>query len=193
MLLRLFISFVLFLLSSSAVFSTNVLLKSGGVIKGRVVNQDANQMIIIDETGISRTIQKSNILKTVYKEYSEQELAAIRKEEERKLNLAKQKKETTNQTKTNDAKLPQGILTKQLALSSVDENCFFHASKVEWYWFYGNFSITNPNAWEELLPEDDRPIKVSFQSTWVDTTLTLLIGSLTTISRKTKVVEVCEF
>lgn len=99
MLLRLFISFVLFLLSSSAVFSTNVLLKSGGVIKGRVVNQDANQMIIIDETGISRTIQKSNILKTVYKEYSEQELAAIRKEEERKLNLAKQKKKLQTKPK----------------------------------------------------------------------------------------------
>ncbi|WP_425269515.1 LA_0442/LA_0875 N-terminal domain-containing protein [Leptospira jelokensis] len=60
MLLRLFIFSVFYLLSSSAVFSTNVLLKSGGVIKGRVVNQYANQLIIIDETGISRTIQKSN-------------------------------------------------------------------------------------------------------------------------------------
>lgn len=194
MLSRLFIFFILFLLSSSEVFSTNVLLKTGGVIKGRVVNQDANQMIIIDESGISRTILKSNILKTVYKEYSEQELAAIRKEEERKLLIVKQKKESTNNlNKTTDSKGSQGILTKQLVLSTMEENCFFHASKVEWYWLYGNFSISNPNAWQELLPEDDRPIKVIFKSTWIDTTLTLLIGSLTSISRKTRQIEVCEF
>lgn len=192
--LRQSIIFIIYFLSASALFATNVLLKSGGVIKGKVVNQDANQMIIIDESGISRTILKSNILKTVYKEYSEQELAAIRKEEERKLMIAKQKKETTNNlNKTTDSKGSQSILTKQFVLSSVEENCFFHASKVEWYWLYGNFSISNPDVWQELLPEDDRPIKVIFKSTWIDTTLTLLIGSLTSISRKTRQIEVCEF
>ncbi|XDD41970.1 hypothetical protein AB3N58_11755 [Leptospira sp. WS60.C2] len=176
----------------SSVSATNILLKSGGILKGKVVNQDGNQIEILNENGKLTTVPKTNVLKVVYKEHSEQELAAIRKEEERKLILAKQKKETTNQNKAFDSKLSSGFQSKELVLTTVDENCFFHASKVEWYWFYGNFSISNPNAWQELLPEDDRPIKISFQSTWVDTTLTLLIGSLTSISRKTRQIEVCE-
>lgn len=176
----------------SSVSATNILLKSGGILKGKVVNQDGNQIEILNENGKLTTVPKTNVLKVVYKEHSEQELAAIRKEEERKLILAKQKKETTNQNKAIDSKLSSGFQSKELVLTTVDENCFFHASQVEWYWFYGNFSISNPNAWQELLPEDDRPIKISFQSTWVDTTLTLLIGSLTSISRKTRQIEVCE-
>lgn len=169
--------------------ATSILLRSGGVIKGKIVSQDGEKIVIIDLGGNTKTILKSSILKTVYKEYSDQELAVIRKEEERKLTLAAQKKQSPNQK---DSKSIPSVNSRQLILSPAEGECFLHASQPEWFWFYGNYSITNENAWKELLPEDDRPIHIIYKSSWIDTSLTLLIGSLTSISRKTKVIEVCE-
>jgi hypothetical protein len=163
------------------------------VIKGKIINQDPDQITIVEENGNTRTIAKANILKTVYKDYSEQELNAIRKEEERKLTLSKQNKQLQNQKNPTEVKKNSDLILKQIVLSSSEENCSLFASKTEWFWFYGNFPLSNPNAWIELLPEDDRPIKVSVKSTWVDSSLTLLLGTLTSISRKTRQIEVCEW
>lgn len=177
----------------TTIHGTNVLLKSGGVIKGKVISQDADQMILVDEKGITRNIPKSNILKTVYKEYSDQELVAIRKEEERKLNLEKQNKQVKNQKDSTEIKKNNNLALRQFVLSSNEENCVLFGSKTEWFWFYGNFPITNPDAWIELLPQEDIPVRVIYKSTWIDSTFTLIVGSLTSISRKTKQIEVCEF
>ncbi|MCU0824382.1 MAG: hypothetical protein MUF77_07045, partial [Leptospira sp.] len=107
----------------TTIHGTNVLLKSGGVMKGKVISQDAEQMILVDEKGITRNIPKSNILKTVYKEYSDQELVAIRKEEERKLNLEKQNKQVKNQKDSTEIKKKNNLALRQFVLSSNEENC----------------------------------------------------------------------
>ncbi|XDD45577.1 hypothetical protein AB3N60_12780 [Leptospira sp. WS39.C2] len=184
---------LIFLFFVSSVSATNILLKSGGILKGKVVNQDGNQIEILDESGKRSTVSKTNILKVVYKEHSEQELAAIRREEERKLFLANQGKQVQNQKNQFDTKSTKPIPIKQIVFSNDGDHCDFYASKPEWFWLYGNFPLTNQNSWIDLLPEDERPIKISYQSNWIDTTVTILIGSLTSISRKTRVIEICEF
>ncbi|EMY60158.1 hypothetical protein LEP1GSC203_0758 [Leptospira terpstrae serovar Hualin str. LT 11-33 = ATCC 700639] len=183
----------IFFLFVSSVSATNILLRSGGILKGKVMNQDGNQIEILDENGKRVTVPKTNVLKVVYKEHSEQELAAIRKEEERKLILATQGKQSQSQKNQLDTKTAKPIPIKQIVLSPDGDLCEFYASKSEWFWLYGNFPITNQNSWIELLPEDDRPIRISYQSNWLDTTVTILLGSLTSISRKTKIIEICEF
>ncbi|MCG6146123.1 LA_0442/LA_0875 N-terminal domain-containing protein [Leptospira bandrabouensis] len=183
----------IFFLFVSSVSATNILLRSGGILKGKVINQDGNQIEILDENGKSTTVPKTNVLKVVYKEHSEQELAAIRKEEERKLILATQAKQSQSQKNQLDKKTTNPIPIKQFVISHDGDLCEFYASKSEWFWLYGNFPITNQNSWIELLPEEDRPIRISFQSNWLDTTVTILLGSLTSISRKTRIIEICEF
>lgn len=158
-----------------------------------MINQDGNQIEILDENGKSTTVTKTNVLKVVYKEHSEQELAAIRKEEERKLILATQGKQSQSQKNLLDKKTTNPIPIKQFVISPDGDFCEFYASKSEWFWLYGNFPITNQNSWIELLPEDDRPIRIRYQSNWLDTTMTILLGSLTSISRRTKIIELCEF
>ncbi|PJD98886.1 MAG: hypothetical protein CK427_16615 [Leptospira sp.] len=169
-------------------YATSIILKSGGIIKGKIISQDGERILIIDQEGNNKTIPKSSILKTVYKESNDQELLAIKKEEERKLVMALQKK-SPNQKETQT--IPS-MNSRKWILTPKEGECFFHASNPEWFWFYGNYSITNEDEWKQMLPDDARPIHVIFKSSWVDTSLTLLVGSLTSISRKTRVIEVCE-
>ena len=62
-----------------AMNATSIILKSGGIIKGKIISQDGERILIIEQEGNNKTIPKSSILKTVYKESNDQELLAIKK------------------------------------------------------------------------------------------------------------------
>lgn len=81
---------LLFLLSTSLVAET-VILKSGKIIKGKVINQNV-KLVEVKVDGKVQTIDKTLILKVVYRDLNQEQADKIKKEEELKL-AEKQKKE----------------------------------------------------------------------------------------------------
>ncbi|GBF51870.1 hypothetical protein LPTSP4_34080 [Leptospira ryugenii] len=98
------------LLLSVPMFAENVLLKRGGTVKGKIIEQDQNKLKIQKEDGTVATISKSEILKVVYKEHitaaeeeklrkAEEEKARLQQEKERQKEEERQKKELAEKEK----------------------------------------------------------------------------------------------
>lgn len=193
---------LIFISLAFPLFANSVLLKSGETIKGNITSQDAESIVVQEANGNSRTISKKKILKVVYKEVSEEALQEIRKEEERKLALksekeSKDKELEIEEEKKKNEKLavlaePESKAIPSYALFTTSgKNCVPFASKTEWFWLYGNIPFSEPD-WNVLLPKEFRTIQMRYTSTWKDTLSTIFIGSITSITRKTRVIEVCD-
>ncbi|MBM9575525.1 hypothetical protein JWG45_00010 [Leptospira sp. 201903070] len=70
----------------------SIILKDGTILKGRVVSQNAQTVVIQTEDGKKQEFSKIRILKIVYKDVSQAEALKIQKEEEAKLAEKEQKK-----------------------------------------------------------------------------------------------------
>ncbi|MDF3819926.1 DUF5683 domain-containing protein [Leptospira sp. 96542] len=78
----------------------SILLKKGGTIKGKVVEQDQNKIKVKKEDGSFQTISKADILKVVYKEnMTAAEEEKLRKAEEDKERIKREKEEAARQKK----------------------------------------------------------------------------------------------
>ncbi|TGN19674.1 LA_0442/LA_0875 N-terminal domain-containing protein [Leptospira idonii] len=96
-----------------SLFSENILLKKGGTIKGKVVEQDQNKIRVKKEDGSLITISKSEILKVVYKEHlTEAEEEKLRKAEEAKTAAAAEK-ERLKKEKEEAEKLKKELAEKE--------------------------------------------------------------------------------
>ncbi|WP_411821427.1 LA_0442/LA_0875 N-terminal domain-containing protein [Leptospira sp. 'Mane'] len=85
---------ILFLMAFTvlSLSAENILLKKGGIVKGKVVEQDQNKIKVKKEDGSTVVISKSEILKVVYKEHlTEGEEDKLRKAEEAKVAAAADK------------------------------------------------------------------------------------------------------
>lgn len=78
-------SLLIFLFSTSVFSAQSVILKSGKTLKGTVTGQNEKGLTIKLTDGTTTTIEKSKILKVVYKDISADEEKKIRAEEEKKL------------------------------------------------------------------------------------------------------------
>ncbi|BDA77952.1 hypothetical protein LPTSP3_g08820 [Leptospira kobayashii] len=77
---------ILFIAAPISVFAVNtVILKNGTNIKGLVSGQDDRGLTVKLANGNTQVIPKSQILKVIYKDLSEQEALKVRLEEEKKL------------------------------------------------------------------------------------------------------------
>ncbi|EOQ88483.1 hypothetical protein LEP1GSC202_2246 [Leptospira yanagawae serovar Saopaulo str. Sao Paulo = ATCC 700523] len=85
---KVFVSILLFSVLIQPISATNILLRNGETIKGKVVSQDDLTIQIVPEGGSPKYLKKSEVLKVVYKEVSEIELKNIRLEEEKKIRSA---------------------------------------------------------------------------------------------------------
>ncbi|BDA80790.1 hypothetical protein LPTSP3_g37200 [Leptospira kobayashii] len=91
----------------------NILLKKGGVIKGKVVEQDQNKIKVKKEDGSIATVSKADILKVVYKEHlAEGEEEKLRKAEEAKA-LANAEKERLKKEKEEAERLKKELADKE--------------------------------------------------------------------------------
>jgi hypothetical protein len=94
-----FLTIFLLILPSATFAAHSVILKSGKTIKGLVTGQNEKGLTIKLPDGTSQTIEKSRILKVVYKDVSEEEEKKIRLEEEKKLAEKTRKEEELKKKK----------------------------------------------------------------------------------------------
>lgn len=84
--------FLLLIFLSIELLAVNtVILKNGKNIKGKVTNQDEKGLTIQLSDGSTQSIAKSQILKVIYKDLSEQEAEKVRLAEEKKLREKEEK------------------------------------------------------------------------------------------------------
>ncbi|XDD44603.1 DUF5683 domain-containing protein [Leptospira sp. WS60.C2] len=84
----------LLVILSSSLSAENILLKKGGTIKGKVVEQDQYKLKIRKEDGTTVVFNKTEILKVVYKEnITAAEEEKLRKAEEEKERIKREKEE----------------------------------------------------------------------------------------------------
>ncbi|TGN07185.1 LA_0442/LA_0875 N-terminal domain-containing protein [Leptospira ilyithenensis] len=104
---------ILFIAIPTSVFAVNtVILKNGTNIKGLVSGQDDKGLTVKLANGNTQVIPKSQILKVIYKDLSEQEAQKIRLEEEKKL---KAKEEAERKKAEAAEKLAKAEEEKRLA------------------------------------------------------------------------------
>lgn len=191
----------LFLLPINVYSSQTILLKNGRTISGTILEHNEKKLTIKLENGNSETIEKKKILKVVYKELSKDEERKIRISEEQnlleaKLNLGKeiiasQKNPETilnNQEYNNQAQnqeIPIHLFTVQ------GKDCTMYSSQTHWFWLYGNLSISTIK-WSTILPQEKKLIQIRWDSNWKDNLISIFLGTLTSISRKTLTIEICE-
>lgn len=197
-----------------------ILLKQGKSIKGIVTNQNVDNVEVDTQNGKHMVISKKSVLKIIYKDLAESEEETIRKEEEEKRKTEKEKaiaakqeeirkrrEELTRQESERKAKEEGGeVITHSLrdsfVLGSVADGnmitlapdsakCQTFQEYPEYFWLFGALRFKEPD-WNELLPKDNRPVRIKQTSTWSDMAITLLGGFLVTITRKTIIVDVCE-
>ncbi|PJZ47330.1 LA_0442/LA_0875 N-terminal domain-containing protein [Leptospira brenneri] len=197
-----------------------ILLKQGKSIKGIVTNQNVDSVEIDTQNGKHMVISKKTVLKIIYKDIAEAEEENIRKEEEEKRKaekdkaiaakqeeIRKRREELTRQESEKKAKEGGGeVVTHSLrdsfVLGSVADGnmitlapdsarCQRFSEYPEYFWLFGGLRFSEPD-WNDLLPKDNRPVRIKQTSTWTDMAVTLLGGFLITITRKTIVVDVCE-
>lgn len=108
---------ILFLTVSMSLFAENILLKKGGTIQGKVVEQDQNKLKVKKPDGSIVTVQKSEILKVVYKDtLTAAEEEKLRKAEEEKERVKREKEEAARLKKeAEDAKKAEKELATQKA------------------------------------------------------------------------------
>jgi hypothetical protein len=108
------IPFLLFFVTFS-IFSENILLRRGGVIKGKIQEQDQNKIKVLKEDGSIAVISKADILKVVYKEHiTADEEEKLRKAEEAKA-LAAAEKERLKKEKEEAERLKKELAEKEKA------------------------------------------------------------------------------
>ncbi|TGL21069.1 hypothetical protein EHQ46_08965 [Leptospira yanagawae] len=187
---KVLVSILLFSVLIQPISATNILLRNGETIKGKVVSQDDLTIQIVPEGGSPKYLKKSEVLKVVYKEVSEMELKNIRLEEEKKIRSAnKQSPSKENEKFANTSEKNLQTITLNLNQTQI---CEPYSMNSQWYWLYGNFRMTTEEDWNQILPKDGRSVKMKQTSTWKDTLITIFIGSLTSITRRTTLVEVCD-
>ena len=193
--------FFLFMNPMDIYSNQSVLLKSGQTIKGIILEQNAKVLTIKLENGITESIDKSKILKVIYKELTPEEERKIRINEERKILETKPTREmdippsqknlkTNEDNRNSDNSTPNSEI--QIMLFTVHgKNCVPYASQTEWFWLYGNLPLSSVD-WSSILPKEKKLIQIRWDSTWKDTLITIFVGTLTSISRKTLSIEICE-
>ncbi|TGL51404.1 hypothetical protein EHQ59_10920 [Leptospira kemamanensis] len=197
-----------------------ILLKQGKSIKGIVTNQNVDSVEVDTQNGKHMVISKKSVLKIIYKDIAEAEEEKIRKEEEEKRKQEKEKaiaakqeeirkrresiaaQETENRMKIHEGNVATHSIRDSFVLTSVADGnmitlapesakCQTFKEYPEYFWLFGALRFQEPN-WDDLLPKDNRPVRIKQTSTWTDMAITLLGGFAVTITRKTIVVDVCE-
>ncbi len=111
----------MFLLTFS-LSAENILLKRGGSLKGKIVEQDQNKIKIQKEDGTIAVVSKSDILKVVYKEHiTADEEEKLRKAEEAKA-LAAAEKERVKKEKEEAERLKKELAEKEKADKEANAN-----------------------------------------------------------------------
>jgi|JI8StandDraft_1071087.scaffolds.fasta_scaffold00069_6 hypothetical protein len=107
---------------SYALFAENILLKRGGTIKGKILEQDQNKIKVQKEDGAIAVISKGDILKVVYKEHiTADEEDKLRKAEEAKA-LAAAEKERIKKEKEEAERLKKELAEKEKADKEANAN-----------------------------------------------------------------------
>lgn len=108
-----------------------ILLKKGGTLKGKVVSQDQNKIILKKDDGTQVSISKSEILKVVYKEnLTALEEEKLRKAEEEKERIRKEKEEAARlKQEEDDSKLREKQNAEALAKKQAEEKALREAEE----------------------------------------------------------------
>lgn len=168
---------ILLCLNPNDIYSDqSVLLKTGRTIKGTILDQTEKILTIKLENGTTESIDKSTILKVVYIE--------LTPDEERKIRFNEEKNRKFDNTTPNSE-------TQIMLFTVQGKNCIPYASQTEWFWLYGNLPLSTVN-WSTILPKEKKLIQIRWNSNWKDTLITIFLGGLTSISRKTLAIEICE-
>lgn len=115
------IPFCIFFISFS-LSAENILLKRGGTIKGKIIEQDQNKLKVQKEDGSTSVISKGDILKVVYKEHiTADEEDKLRKAEEAKV-LAAAEKERIKKEKEEAERLKKELAEKEKADKEANAN-----------------------------------------------------------------------
>jgi hypothetical protein len=192
--------FCLLVLTSKILEAQTIVLKNGEIIKGQISGQDLESIAITEESGAIRSISKKTILKVVNREVSNDELDKIKKEEEAKIALERKQKE--EKAKEEETKKKNSAEAERIALENKrkptftfytnnDKNCKEYSSSKDWFWLFGNFSITKPK-WSELIPKDSKAIRIRQEASLSDTLISIIIGFAITVTRKTTYIDICE-
>jgi hypothetical protein len=179
----------------------SILLKTGKTVRGTIVEQTDTILTLDLGNGKKELIEKTKILKVVYKELTLEEEKKIRIIEDNKL-LATKSNQTIDQLQLKenplvkaDKKSLVNDATKNdtfIILFTVEgKNCNPYKSQTEWFWLYGNLHLSEVN-WNEILPEDIKPIHIRWESTTEDTIISFVLGTLTSITRRSVSVDICE-
>ncbi len=145
-------------------------------------------------------LKEKTILKVINREVSNDELDKIRKEEEAKIALERKQKE--EKAKDEETKKKESAEAERIALekkrkatftfyTNNDKNCKEYSSSKDWFWLFGNFSITKPK-WTELIPKDSKAIRIRQEASFTDTLISVIVGFAATITRKTTYIDICE-
>ncbi|MCZ8156787.1 MAG: hypothetical protein O9264_11740 [Leptospira sp.] len=198
-----------------------VLLKQGRSIKGTVSSQNLDHVEVVTSEGKHVIVPKKSVLKIIYKDLAEEDEAKIRKAEETKREeekqrlieqhkleiLAKQEQEKRDNEISNQVAQSSDTVQKStlrdsfvlgspssqqtITLANYAQKCEHYSEYPEYFWLFGAFRFKEP-VLSELLPKNNKPIRITQRSTYKDIAFTLLGGFLITVTRKSLIVEVCD-
>ncbi|MDF3821760.1 hypothetical protein P3G55_17785 [Leptospira sp. 96542] len=215
--MRIIYAICFFILVSPAFAVHTILLKNGKSVKGTITNQNVDNVEMNTEKGGHVVIPKKSVLKVIYKDIAEADEAKIRKEEEEKRDkekakiLAEKKEEllrkekelekeenskpvVQNQLATTsfrDTFLLGGSKQNSIQVASLEANCQAFQQYSQYFYLFGTFPFNEPK-WPELLPKDNRTVRIRQTATNLDIVISVLGAFFTTVTRKTIQVEVCE-
>ncbi len=104
------------------IFGENILLKKGGIVKGKVIDQDDRKLKVQKEDGSTIILNKDQILKVVYKEnVSAEEEEKIRKADELEARILKEKESIRKEKLETKPEIDKELIQQQEELSTSQE------------------------------------------------------------------------
>lgn len=202
-------SFFVYLIAfHTSVFAISTLtLKNGSILRGTIKAQDELSVTFQTLEGSVSTIKKTEILKILFKDPKPKEeekpvIEAKSKEEQAPLPplVGPEPKKVEDIPGKLDLKKPSAFtsyeLTEafekgELTLALPTDTCQEFSRSHDWYWLFGTLPLSRPDL-SKLLPNDKKRIRIRSMATGTDVALSFFGAIMTSITRKTLVVDVCE-
>lgn len=199
--LKVFLAYFIFSQFGLHAIST-LMLKNGTSLRGTIKEQNETAITFQTLDGSVSTLKKSDILKIQYKDpkpTEETPSVEVKPKEEPKAVLvnspsseeAKGKYAIKKPSAFISYEITEAYETAELSLALPTDICQEYNRSSDWFWLFGTLPLSRPNL-AEILPKDKKRIRIRSVATGMDATISFFGAIMTSITRKTIIVDVCE-
>ncbi|XDD43800.1 hypothetical protein AB3N58_05480 [Leptospira sp. WS60.C2] len=169
-------------------------LKNGSMLKGLIQQQDESHITIKTEDGNVRRISKEQILKISFKNAKPKEKILNQTNLPLEDNVLPERlpsEETEKPSELISLEIINNVSDAPLTLATPADKCEEFNRLSYWYWMFGTLPLSSVDT-SQLLPKEKKKIRIRWIATKSDLVITFFSAILTSVTRKTLLVEVCE-